>query len=120
MLRSSTDGDGVGPGQFAQLGQRLVLGGRPRQLVQPRRQAVGGHGVEDAGRQSLGRQFLERGHPDHLEHGGDVGGVRTDVPVDEGRDSGGGGGCGHGDSSQAAGAPTTALLPLCRRPEPGA
>ncbi len=75
--------DGVGVGQGAQFGQRLLLAGRRRQLVQAGRDAVGGQRVEDACGQRLVGEFVERADADGLEHGRDGIGVRPDVAVGE-------------------------------------
>ena len=75
--------DGVGVGECAQLGQRLLLGGRLRQLVEAGRHAVGGQRVEDARGKRLVGEFVQRPHADGLEHGGDGVGVGSDVPVGE-------------------------------------
>ena len=73
--------DGVGIGHCAQFGERLVLGRRGRQAVEPRRRACGVQRVQDVGGQCLGREFVEGGDADDVEHGCDGGAVGADVAI---------------------------------------
>ena len=67
----------------AQFGERLLLGGRRRELVEAGGDTVGGQRVENARGKRLFGQFVERVDTDDLEHGRDGVRVRPDVPVGE-------------------------------------
>ena len=71
-------------GQRTQLGQRLDLAGGRRQPVQTRCGAAVGELVENAGRDGLGGQLVERVDTDDGEHGRDGLAVRADVSGGEG------------------------------------
>ena len=75
--------DRVRVGQRAQFGQRVLLGGRRRQLIESRRQPVDRHRVEDAGGKCLLGQHGKGIHADDLEHRRDGVGIGPDVPVGE-------------------------------------
>ena len=111
--------DGVGVGQRAQLGQRLVLGGGRRQVLQTRARRRRRTARRGCRGQRLVGQFVERSDADGLEHAwrrrrrpGRCGGRRkfglvcdrtlATSPDDRGAEA------------------HRRLLPLCRRPVPGA
>ena len=82
-LPDHRDRNGVGVGQRPQLRQRLGLAGGRRQPVQPGRVTIS-ELVQDAGRDRLGRQGVERVDTDDREHGGNGLVIGADVPVREG------------------------------------
>ena len=82
-LADHRHGHGIGIGQRPEFGQRLVFGDRRGQCLQSRCTSLVGEHIEDSGRQRLGREFVERVHPDHTEHGGQRLGVETDMAGDK-------------------------------------
>ena len=75
--------DGVRIGQFAQFRERLVLGRRRRQALQPGGYAGDAERIENDGRQGLGGHFVEGLHTDDTQHGGQRIGVGSDVTGSE-------------------------------------
>ena len=76
--------DGVGVGERPQFCQRLVFGGRRRELIQTGCHLIRGQRVEDARGQRLVGELVERTHTDGRQHGGDGVGVRSDMARGEG------------------------------------
>ncbi len=60
-----------------------MLADRGGQVIEAGSQTVGER-VEDAGRQRLGGQIVERADPDDVEHGGYRVGIRSDMAIGKG------------------------------------